>query len=153
MNYDEFNTEYTKVLDKIKSGKCSWSELSGHVTRLRQGTAGITSSVDRAQIDSDLAALGQMVDLSRRTNDREDVWTVTSDAVRRASSLEGTVADRIARIAASIDEITALANRNLDEREALMQSTSTLKILHSSLQSSLRAEQAEQAEQEAAAAR
>jgi hypothetical protein len=145
VNYDEFNTEYTKVLDKIKSGKCSWSELSGHVTRLRQGTAGITTPVERAQIDSDLAALGQMVDLSRRTNDKEDVWTVTSDAVRRASSLEGTVADRIARIEASIHEITTLANRNPDEREALMQSTSTLKILHSSLQSSLRAEQAEAA--------
>ncbi|MEV8373717.1 hypothetical protein AB0P21_13310 [Kribbella sp. NPDC056861] len=145
MNYDEFNTEYTKVLDKIKSGKCGWSELSGHVTRLRQGTAGISTPVERAQIDSDLAALGQMVDLSRRTNDKEDVWTVTSDAVRRASSGEGTVADRLARIEASVNEITALANRNPDEREALMQSTSTLKILHSSLQSSLRAEQAEAA--------
>lgn len=145
MNYDEFNTEYTKVLDKIKSGTCGWSELSGHVTRLRQGTAGITTPVERAQIDSDLAALGQMVDLSRRTNDKEDVWTVTSEAVRRASSGEGTVADRIARIAASIHEITTLANRNPDEREALTQSASTLKILHSSLQSSLRAEQAEAA--------
>ncbi len=145
MNYDEFNTEYTKVLDKIKSSTCSWSELSGHVTRLRQGTAGITTPVERAQIDSDLAALGQMVDLSRRTNDKEDVWTVTSEAVRRASSGEGCVADRIARIEASINEITTLANRNPDEREALMQSTSTLKILHSSLQSSLRAEQAEAA--------
>jgi hypothetical protein len=145
VNYDEFNTEYTKVLDKIKSGKCSWSELSGHVTRLRQGTAGITTPVERTQIDSDLAALGQMVDLSRRTNDKEDVWTVTSDAVRRASSGEGTVADRLTRIEVAVNEITALANRNPDEREALMQSTSTLKILHSSLQSSLRAEQAEAA--------
>jgi hypothetical protein len=86
-----------------------------------------------------------MVDLSRRTNDREDVWTITSEAVRRASSGEGTVADRIARIAASIDEITTLANRNPDEREALMQSTSTLRLLHSSLKSSLQAEQAEAA--------
>lgn len=145
MNYDEFNTEYTKVLDKIRGGKCSWSELSGHVTRLRQGTANIITPVERAQIDSDLAALGQMVDLSRRTNDREDVWTITSEAVRRASSGEGTVADRIARIAASIDEITSLANRNPDEREALMQSTSTLRLLHSSLKSSLEAEQAEAA--------
>jgi hypothetical protein len=143
VNYDEFNTEYTRVLDKIKSGKCSWSELSGHVSRLRQETVGIQKPVERNQIDSDLAALGQMVDLSRRTNDREDVWTITSDAVRRASSLEGTVADRIGRIEASINEITNLANRNPDEREALMQSTSTLRILHSSLQSSLRAEQAE----------
>ncbi|GAB2570718.1 hypothetical protein [Kribbella endophytica] len=150
MNYDEFNTEYTKVLDKIKSGKCSWSELSGHVTRLRQSTAGITVPVERSQIDSDLAALSQMVDLSRRTNDKEDVWTVTSEAIRRASSQEGTVADRIARIEASINDITALANRNPDERDALMQSTSTLRILHSSLQSSLRSEQAEQ---EAAAVR
>lgn len=145
MNYDEFNTEYTKVLDKIRSGKCSWSELSGHVTRLRQATVSITGVVEKAQIDSDLAALGQMVDLSRRTNDREDVWTVTSEAVRRASSLEGTVADRLGRIEAAINDITALANRNPDEREALMQSTSTLRILHSSLQSSLRAEQAEAA--------
>jgi hypothetical protein len=145
VNYDEFNTEYTKVLDKIRGGKCSWSELSGHVTRLRQGTANITTPVERAQIDSDLAALSQMVDLSRRTNDREDVWTITSEAVRRASSGEGTVADRIARIAASIDEITTLANRNPDEREALMQSTSTLRLLHSSLKSSLQAEQAEAA--------
>jgi len=145
VNYDEFNTEYTKVLDKIRSGKCSWSELSGHVTRLRQATASITGAVEKAQIDSDLAALGQMVDLSRRTNDREDVWTVTSEAVRRASSLEGTVADRLGRIEAAINDITALANRNPDEREALMQSTSTLRILHSSLQSSLRAEQAEAA--------
>ncbi|TWD81986.1 hypothetical protein FB561_3110 [Kribbella amoyensis] len=153
MNYDEFNTEYTKVLDKIKSGKCSWSELSGHVTRLRQATAGITSADDRAQIDSDLGALGQMVDLSRRTNDKEDVWTVTSDAIRSASSQEGSVAARIARIEAAINEITALAHRNPDERDALMQSTSTLRILHSSLQSSLRQEQAEQAEQEAAAVR
>lgn len=144
MNYDEFNTEYTKVLDKIKSGKCSWSELSGHVTRLRQATAGITGPVERAQIDSDLAALGQMVDLSRRTNDKEDVWTVTSEAIRRASSQEGTVADRIARIELSINEISSLANRNPDERDALMQSTSTLRILHASLQSSLRTEQAEQ---------
>jgi hypothetical protein len=144
VNYDEFNTEYTKVLDKIKSGKCSWSELSGHVTRLRQATASIVSPEDRAQIASDLATLSQMVDLSRRTNDKEDVWTVTSDAIRSASSQEGTVADRIARIEASINEITALANRNPDERDALMQSTSTLRILHSSLQSSLRLEQAEQ---------
>ncbi len=144
MNYDEFNTEYTKVLDKIKSGTCSWSELSGHVTRLRQATAGITGPVERAQIDSDLAALGQMVDLSRRTNDKEDVWTVTSEAIRRASSQEGTVADRIARIELSINEISSLANRNPDERDALMQSTSTLRILHASLQSSLRTEQAEQ---------
>jgi hypothetical protein len=150
VNYDEFNTEYTKVLDKIKSGKCSWSELSGHVTRLRQSTAGITAQVERSQIDSDLAALSQMVDLSRRTNDKEDVWTVTSEAIRRASSQEGTVADRIGRIEASINDITALANRNPDERDALMQSTSTLRILHSSLQSSLRTEQAEQ---EAAAVR
>lgn len=143
MNYDEFNTEYTRVLDKIKSGTCSWSELSGHVSRLRQATVSIQKPVERNQIDSDLAALGQMVDLSRRTNDREDVWTITSDAVRRASSLEGSVADRIGRIEASINEISTLANRNPDEREALTQSTSTLRILHSSLQSSLRAEQAE----------
>ncbi len=145
MNYDEFNTEYTRVLDKIKSGTCSWSELSGHVTRLRKATAGMTEPLERNQMDSDLAALGQMVDLSRRTNDREDVWTITSEAVRRASSGEGTVADRLGRIEASINEITNLANRNPDEREALMQSTSTLRILHSSLQSSLRAEQAEAA--------
>jgi len=79
--------------------------------------------------------------MSRRTNDKEDVWTVTSDVIRKASSQEGTVADRIARIEAGINEITSLANRNPDERDALMQSTSTLRILHSSLQSSLRAEQ------------
>ena len=82
MNYDEFNTEYAKVLDKIKSGRCSWSELSGHVTRLRQATAGITVPVERTQVDHDLAALSQMVDMSRRTNDKEDVWTVTSEAIR-----------------------------------------------------------------------
>ncbi|TCO46800.1 hypothetical protein EV646_10639 [Kribbella antiqua] len=145
MNYDEFNTEYAKVLDKIKSGRCSWSELSGHVTRLRQATAGITAPVERTQVDHDLAALGQMVDMSRRTNDKEDVWTITSDVIRKASSLEGTVADRIGRIEAGINEITNLANRNPDERDALMQSTSTLRILHSSLQSSLRAEEAEAA--------
>ena len=65
--------------------------------------------------------------------------------IRRASSQEGSVADRIARIEASINEIAGLANRNPDERDALMQSTSTLRILHSSLQSSLRAEEAEAA--------
>ena len=145
MNYDEFNTEYAKVLDKIKSGRCSWSELSGHVTRLRQATAGITAPVERTQVDHDLAALGQMVDMSRRTNDKEDVWTITSDVIRKASSLEGTVADRIGRIEAGINEITNLASRNPDERDALMQSTSTLRILHSSLQSSLRAEEADAA--------
>jgi hypothetical protein len=145
VNYDEFNTEYTRVLDKIKSGTCSWSELSGHVTRLRKATAGIQSPAERTQIASDLAALGQMLDVSRRTNNREDVWTITSEAVRRASSGAGSVADRIGRIEASINEITGLANRNPDEREALMQSTSSLRILHSSLQSSLRAEQAEAA--------
>lgn len=150
MNYDEFNTEYAKVLDKIKSGRSTWSELSGHVTRLRQATAGITVPVERTQVDHDLAALSQMVDMSRRTNDKEDVWTVTSDAIRKASSQEGTVADRIARIEASINDIVSLANRNPDERDALMQSTSTLRILHSSLQSSLRAEEADAA---AAAAR
>jgi hypothetical protein len=144
VNYDEFNTEYAKVLDKIKSGRCSWSELSGHVTRLRQATTGITG-LERTQVDHDLAALSQMVDMSRRTNDKEDVWTVTSDAIRKASSQEGSVADRIARIEASINEIAGLANRNPDERDALMQSTSTLRILHSSLQSSLRAEEAEAA--------
>jgi hypothetical protein len=152
VNYDEFNTEYTRVLDKINSGGCGPAELSGHVSRLRKATAGIQSPAERTQIASDLAALGQMLDVSRRTNDREDVWTVTSDAVRRASSLEGTVADRIGRIEASISEITSLANRNPEERDALMQSTSTLRLLHSSLQSSLRAEQAE-ADAEAAAAR
>ncbi len=145
MNYDEINTEYAKVLDKIKSGRCSWSELSGHVTRLRQATAGITAPVERTQVDHDLAALSQMVDMSRRTNDKEDVWTVTSDVIRKASSQEGTVADRIARIESGITEITHLANRNPDERDALMQSTSTLRILHSSLQASLRAEEAEAA--------
>ncbi|MFK4088710.1 hypothetical protein ACI2LF_31640 [Kribbella sp. NPDC020789] len=145
MNYDEFNTEYAKVLDKIKSGRSTWSELSGHVTRLRQATAGITVPVERTQIDSDLAALSQMVDMSRRTNDKEDVWTVTSEAIRRASSQEGSVADRIGRIDAAINDITSLAGRNPDERDALMQSTSTLRILHSSLQASLRAEQAEAA--------
>jgi hypothetical protein len=120
------------------------------VSRLRKATAGIQSPAERTQIASDLAALGQMLDVSRRTNNREDVWTITSDAVRRASSLEGTVADRIGRIEASITEITSLANRNPEERDALMQSTSTLRLLHDSLQSSLRAEQAEA---EAAAAR
>ena len=150
MNYDEFNTEYTRVLDKINGGGCGPAELSGHVSRLRKATAGIQSPAERTQIASDLAALGQMLDVSRRTNNREDVWTITSDAVRRASSLEGTVADRIGRIEASISEITSLANRNPEERDALMQSTSTLRLLHSSLQSSLRAEQAEA---EAAAAR
>jgi hypothetical protein len=150
VNYDEFNTEYTRVLDKINGGGCEPAELSGHVSRLRKATAGIQSPAERTQIASDLAALGQMLDVSRRTNNREDVWTVTSDAVRRASSLEGTVADRIGRIEASISEITSLANRNPEERDALMQSTSTLRLLHSSLQSSLRAEQAEA---EAAAAR
>ncbi|TDD60429.1 hypothetical protein E1263_10900 [Kribbella antibiotica] len=145
MNYDEFNTEYAKVLDKIQSGRSSWSELSGHVTRLRQGTAGITTPTERTQVASDLAALTQMVDMSRRTNDKEDVWTVTSDAIRRASSQEGSVADRISRIDAAISDITSLAGRNPDERDALMQSTSTLRILHSSLQASLRAEQAEAA--------
>ncbi len=143
MNYDEFNTEYAKVLDKIKSGRSTWSELSGHVTRLRQATAGITDAAERTQIDHDLTALSQMVDMSRRTNDKEDVWTVTSDAIRRASSQEGNVAARIARIEAAINEISALANRNPDERDALMQSASTLKILHASLQSSLKAEEAE----------
>jgi hypothetical protein len=150
VNYDEFNTEYTRVLDKINGGGCGPAELSGHVSRLRKATAGIQSPAERTQIASDLAALGQMLDVSRRTNNREDVWTITSDAVRRASSGEGTVADRIGRIEASISEITSLANRNPEERDALMQSTSTLRLLHSSLQSSLRAEQAEA---EAAAAR
>jgi hypothetical protein len=131
------------VLDKINGGGCGPAELSGHVSRLRKATAGIQSPAERTQIASDLAALGQMLDVSRRTNNREDVWTITSDAVRRASSLEGTVADRIGRIEASITEITSLANRNPEERDALMQSTSTLRLLHSSLQSSLRAEQAE----------
>jgi hypothetical protein len=145
VNYDEFNTEYAKVLDKIQSGRSSWSELSGHVTRLRQATAGITTPAERTQVASDLAALTQMVDMSRRTNDKEDVWTVTSDAIRRASSQEGSVADRISRIDAAINDITSLAGRNPDERDALMQSTSTLRILHSSLQASLRAEQAEAA--------
>ena len=106
--------------------------------------------MERTQVDHDLAALAQMVDMSRRTNDKEDVWTVTSDAIRKASSQEGSVADRIARIEASINDISNLANRNPDERDALMQSTSTLRILHSSLQSSLRTEEAEAA---AAAAR
>jgi hypothetical protein len=101
--------------------------------------------VERTQVDHDLAALGQMVDMSRRTNDKEDVWTITSDVIRKASSLEGTVADRIGRIEAGINEITNLASRNPDESDALMQSTSTLRILHSSLQSSLRAEEAEAA--------
>ncbi|GAA1698627.1 hypothetical protein ACFTSF_34475 [Kribbella sp. NPDC056951] len=145
MNYDEFNTEYAKVLDKIKSGRATWSELSGQVTRLRQATAGIADPAERTQIGSDLAALSQMVDMSRRTNDKEDVWTVTSEAIRRASSQEGSVADRISRIDAAINDITSLAGRNPDERDALMQSTSTLRILHSSLQASLRAEQAEAA--------
>jgi chromosome segregation ATPase len=145
VNYDEFNTEYAKVLDKIQAGRSSWSELSGHVTRLRQATAGITTPAERTQVASDLAALSQMVDMSRRTNDKEDVWTVTSDAIRRASSQEGSVADRIGRIDAAINDITSLASRNPDEREALMQSTSTLRILHSSLQASLRTEQAEAA--------
>jgi hypothetical protein len=143
VNYDEFNTEYTRVLDKINSGGCGPAELSGHVSRLRKATAGVQSPAERTQIASDLAALGQMLDVSRRTNNREDVWTITSDAVRRASSGEGTVADRIGRIEESISEITSLANRNPDERDALMQSTSTLRLLHTSLQSSLRAEQAE----------
>nr|WP_238355722.1 hypothetical protein [Kribbella sandramycini] len=132
-------------MDKIKSGRATWSELSGHVTRLRQATGGITAPVERTQIDSDLAALSQMVDMSRRTNDKEDVWTVTSEAIRRASSQEGSVADRISRIEGAINDITSLASRNPDERDALMQSTSTLRILHSSLQASLRAEQAEAA--------
>jgi chromosome segregation ATPase len=145
VNYDEFNTEYAKVLDKIQSGRSSWSELSGHVTRLRQATAGISTPAERTQVASDLAALSQMVDMSRRTNDKEDVWTVTSDAIRRASSQEGSVADRISRIDAAINDITSLASRNPDERDALMQSTSTLRILHSSLQASLRTEQAEAA--------
>jgi hypothetical protein len=145
VNYDQFNTEYTRVLDKIKRGACGATELSGHVARLRKATAGIERQAERDQIDSDLAALGQMLDVARRTNNREDVWTITSDAVRRASSGEGTVADRIARIDACIGEITELANRNPDERDALMQSTGTLRLLHSSLQSSLRAEQAEAA--------
>lgn len=143
MNYDEFNTEYTRVLDKIQSGHCGPTELSGHVTRLRKATSSVKDAAERTQIDSDLAALGQMLDVSRRTNDREDVWTITSDAVRRAGSSEGTVAERIARIEAGIAEITTLADRNPDERDALLQSAGTLRILHSSLQSSLRAEQAE----------
>ena len=145
MNYDQFNTEYTRVLDKIKSGDCGPTELNAHVIRLRKATAGIESPAERTQIESDLAALSEMLDLSRRTNEREDVWTITSDAVRRASSGEGTVAARLVRIEASINEITSLADRNPDEREALLQSTSTLKILHTSLQSSLRAEEAEAA--------
>ena len=80
MNYDEFNTEYTRVLDKINGGGCGPAELSGHVSRLRKATAGIQSPAERTQIASDLAALGQMLDVSRRTNNREDVWTVTNKA-------------------------------------------------------------------------
>jgi hypothetical protein len=153
VNYDEFNTEYTKVLDKIQSGDCGPAALADHVARLRKATAGIAEPTERSQIDSDLAALGQMLDLSQRNNDGENVWAITSDVVRRASSGEGTVADRIARIEAGISEITAVANRNPNERDALMQSTGTLQLLHSSLQSSLRAEQADAAETAAAAAR
>lgn len=145
MNYDEFNTEYTRVLDKIKSGDCGPTELSGHVIRLRKATEQVRTPAERTQIDNDLAALGEMLDLSRRTNEREDIWTITTDAVRRASSGEGTMADRLVRIQASIEEITSLADRNPDERDALLQSTSTLRILHASLQSSLRAEEAEAA--------
>jgi hypothetical protein len=143
LNYDEFNTEYTKVLDKIKRGTCGPTELSGHVIRLRKATAGVREPAERTQIDSDLAALGEMLNLSRRTNEREDIWTITSDAVRRASSGEGTVADRLGRIEAGIDVITSLAERNPDERKALLQSTSTLRILHTSLQGSLRADDAQ----------
>lgn len=144
MNYDEFNTEYTRVLDKIQRGECGASALAAHVVRLRKATEGISSPAERTQISNDLDALGQMLDLSRRSNDREDVWTITSDALRRATSGEGTTADRIARVEESIAEITAVADRNPDERDALLQSTGTLRTLHTSLKKSLAAELAEQ---------
>ena len=140
MNYDEFNTEYTKVLDKIQRGECSASALAAHVVRLRKATEGVGTPAERTQISNDLDALGQMLDLSRRSN-TEDVWTITSDALRRATSGEGTTAERIARVEESIDEITSVAERNPIEREALLQSTSTLKTLLASLKTSLTVEQ------------
>jgi len=146
VNYDEFNTEYTRVLDKIQRGECGAAALAAHVVRLRKATEGIGDPAERSQIASDLDTLGQMLDVSRLSNDREDVWTITSDALRRATSGEGSTADRIARVEESIAEITAVAERNPDERDALLQSTGTLRTLHTSLKSSLAAELAESAE-------
>jgi antitoxin (DNA-binding transcriptional repressor) of toxin-antitoxin stability system len=142
VNYDEFNTEYTRVLDEIQRGECGAAALAAHVVRLRKATEGITDPAEKTQISSDLDTLGQMLDVSRLSND-EDVWTITSDALRRATSGEGSTADRIARVEESIAEITAVAERNPTEREALLQSTGTLRTLHSSLKTSLAAELAE----------
>jgi hypothetical protein len=140
VNYDEFNTEYTKVLDKIQRGETSASALAAHVVRLRKATEGITDEAQKAQVAKDIDALAQMHDLSRLTNEREDVWTLTSEALRRATSGKGTTVDRIARVEESIAEITALAERNPDEREALLQSTGTLRTLLTSLKMSLAGE-------------
>lgn len=137
MNYDEFNAEYTEVLDRIKSGDSDPADLSDQVERLRAATEGIQEPAEREQVDSNLAALTDLLELSTRDSDREDIWEISAEIVRRAGSSEGSVPDRLTLIESSIGELNSLAERNPDEREALMQSVDTLRLLQASLQSSL----------------
>jgi hypothetical protein len=134
MNLEEFNAEYGRVLERIKQGKCGPDEAAAEYGRLSDLTAGIDDTVEREVVDRDLATLHDMVDLGRSDDEPEDIWALTSEALQRANSTEGTVAERITRAEEAVIEIRDLAAKAPDHlQEALLRSTDTLDVLITSL--------------------
>ncbi|MFI5696066.1 hypothetical protein ACIA58_29705 [Kribbella sp. NPDC051586] len=126
MEYGDFDAARRQVVRAWGTELTDPDELAAAVERLREQAATVDGDADRAKAIRYLATLDNLV-LEARTPDSVPVRQA-SDVMMRASSPEGTAAERRARAEAGMAEIAriAYAAPTAGERDAALEMNETL---------------------------
>ncbi|MET9268752.1 hypothetical protein [Kribbella sp. NPDC003557] len=126
MDYGEFDAARRRIVQAWGTEITDPEELAGAVEQLRQQAETVDGDDDRAKAIRYLKTLDDLV-LEARTPESAAVREA-SDVLLRASGPEGTAAERRARAAAGMAEITriAYAAPTSGERDAALEMNETL---------------------------
>jgi hypothetical protein len=136
MGYEEFRADYERVLDT--SDQVPLPELATSIARLKALAEALTDPDERFSAENRVATLEGIY--AYGVEDEQDpVSPAMSEAVRvsdRAASNEGTTAERIARLAAGMDEIGRIADAaDPAEKGAILDLNESLYMLRTALES------------------
>lgn len=126
MEYGDFDAERRRIVRAWGSEITDPDQLAAAVERLRAQAANVADDADRAKALRYLATLDDLV-AEARTPESATVRRA-SDVLLRASSPEGTPAERRARAEAGLTEIAriAAAAPTVGERDAALEMNETL---------------------------
>jgi hypothetical protein len=136
MDYEEFQADYDRVLDT--SDKVPLPELAASIERLRGLAQTFTDPDERFSAENDVATLEGIY--AYGVEDEEDPLSAAMTAAGRVQSLaaanDGTLAERIARLEAGMEEIGRIADSaDPSEKGAILDYNESLYMLKTALES------------------